>query len=431
MEMNGLAAIALGWPEFREATTWLDYAVETMTPELAGQVYPDGAQMELTSHYHGVAAGNFQAFANRLRKGERDLPPIFTETLETMWNYWAYTMRPNGHGILNNDSDYDFTRARVLTYAAQYQRPDWTYIATNGAEGVAPAGTLSSFFPWAGQALLRDGYGAEAQWAFFDVGPLGTGHIHRDMLHLSVHAFGRDILVDSGRYTYVGGPWRDYFVNSPSHNVVLIDGQGQRNYTAKAEKPLEGNHCFTPGYDLVRGEYTGGFGEISEAITHTRAVLYPRGRFWLIVDRIQTDTPRTLSVLWHYHPECTVAIEGPTVSSSDAGKGNIRIIPIAAFSWDVEIVKGQTEPEIQGWYSPVYNEKAPAPVACFSATIPGTAVFAWLLLPARDLPPPAVGDIELVDESNAAVTLRRDGVAIERFIIPLDGALENVSSIAL
>ena len=31
MEMNGLAAIALTWPEFREASAWLDYATGRMT----------------------------------------------------------------------------------------------------------------------------------------------------------------------------------------------------------------------------------------------------------------------------------------------------------------------------------------------------------------------------------------------------------------
>lgn len=425
MEMNGLAAIALGWPEFREASAWLNYAVDTMTPELTDQVYPDGAQMELTSHYHGVAARNFQAFADRLRKGGRELPALYTDTLERMWNYWAYTMRPNGYGILNNDSDYDFTRAQILAYAVQYQRPDWTYIASNGTEGIAPEGPLSVFFPWAGQAILRDGYGPQAQWTFFDAGPLGTGHIHRDMLHLSVQAFGRDILVDTGRYTYVGGPWRDYFTNSSAHNVVLIDGKGQRSYTPKAQAPLENSHRFTPEYDFVRGAYTTGFGQDIDSVAHTRAVFYARGRYWLVVDKIQIDRPCTVTALWHYHPECTVTFEGHSVSSIDTDRGNIRVIPLADFVWDLSIVKGQTEPEIQGWYSPVYNQKVPAPVACFTAEIPGTQVFAWLLLPARDLPPGGEGQLEIIDDSRVALTVSLDGV-MEQMVIPLEGPLEGV-----
>ncbi|MBN2309247.1 MAG: heparinase, partial [Candidatus Hydrogenedentes bacterium] len=68
MEMNGLASIAAAWPEFREAGAWADYAAERLLPEMAAQVYPDGVQMELTSHYHRVALHSFEQFATILAR---------------------------------------------------------------------------------------------------------------------------------------------------------------------------------------------------------------------------------------------------------------------------------------------------------------------------------------------------------------------------
>ena len=47
-----------------------------------------------------------------------------------------------------------------------------------------------------------------------------------------------------------------------------------------------------------------------------------------------------------------------------------------------------TEKPIQGWYSGYYTEKTPNPTAIFSAEIPGTTTFAWVLVPARGAVPP-------------------------------------------
>ena len=65
-----------------------------------------------------------------------------------MANYLARTVRPSGYGLLNNDSDLDYNRDRILSYAERFKRPDWRYIATNGKEGEKPKGPASCFFPW-------------------------------------------------------------------------------------------------------------------------------------------------------------------------------------------------------------------------------------------------------------------------------------------
>lgn len=62
MELRGLASAAAYWPEFREADAWFEYAMNRMTPELDHQVYPNGAQKELTSGYHRVALHSFESF---------------------------------------------------------------------------------------------------------------------------------------------------------------------------------------------------------------------------------------------------------------------------------------------------------------------------------------------------------------------------------
>jgi hypothetical protein len=405
MEISALGMVAAAWPEYKESAAWLEYASTTLTRELSGQIYLDGVQHELTSHYHWVALANFEQFADICRGAGIALPEEYSAGLEKMWHYRAAAMRPDGHGPLNNDSDLDYNRDSVVQAAATYGRPDWAYIASNGAHGRKPEYGPSLMFPWAGQLVIRSGWDADALWAFLDVGPWGTGHQHNDKLHLSVSAYGRDLLVDSGRFVYSGKDVRfrkEYALLSRAHNVVLLDGTDQGPGPKRAQKPVgEVDYLITPEMTFARGSCDHFDGLAGEAV-HTRIVVYLQGGPIVVADRIETDRPRKIEALWHWHPRCTVVLDGKSIVSTDRGCGNLRIVPVAAFDWNTALVKGQETPRWQGWYSRKYNEWEPSPAAALTTDRDGTTVFAWLLLAVRG----AVGGIQGEIVEDTADTLR-------------------------
>jgi len=96
MEIAGLATVASSWPEFKESPAWMSYSIQTMVASMKEQVYPDGVQTELTSHYHHVALSNFNLFAEICHKTNVPLPEYYTKTLEDMWNYLAYIYNTPG-----------------------------------------------------------------------------------------------------------------------------------------------------------------------------------------------------------------------------------------------------------------------------------------------------------------------------------------------
>ena len=407
MELSSLATIAVAWPELAGAQAWMEYARSTLTAELRRQVYPDGAQTELTATYHRVALENFELLAEACRWGEVPLPAEYRAGLEGMWSYLARTLRPDGSGPLNNDSDRDLNRSRILRAADRFGREDWRFLASNGAEGVAPTSGPSFFFPWAGQLVMRSGFDADAHWAFFDVGPWGTGHEHNDELHLSVAACGRDLLVDCGRFAYAGEVARrfrwSYATRSAAHNVLLVDGQGQGPGPARAERPLPGSrYRITEAFDHARGA-TDRFEGLEGRAAHARSVLYVRGAFWIVVDRVDTDRPRRIEALWHWHPDCTVAADGTRCRSIDADRGNLAIVPVGSLPWRLELVEGRDEPGIQGWYSRRYNEVEPCPTAVYTASLDASATFAWVLYPAKGPVPAIEATIVACDESGVLV----------------------------
>ena len=388
MELRGLATAGIMFPEFKGADAWVNYAMKRLIPEMQKQVYPDGAQKELTSHYHRVTLFNFEEFLSLMEGAGHEVLPEFRDGIINLWNYLAYTMRPNGYGILNNDSDYDHTRPGITSAADRYNKADWKYIASNGEAGACPNGSPSVIFPWAGQLLMRNGWDTQAHWAFFDIGPLGIGHRHFDKLHLSIHACGRDLLVDNGRFTYKGGDWRTYFCNEYAHNVILFDGKRQKDSFSEVSEPLSPeDYVVTDAYDFARGTLEGEIDGFKESVSHTRSVLYIKNQCWIVVDKIKCGQPCTIKTLWHYHPECTVAVSADSVSSTDPDKGNLRIVPAQGAKWDITIVEGQEKPYIQGWYSHHYNRKEPAPCVEYATNTQGEDTYVWALIPAMDETP--------------------------------------------
>ncbi|MCC6681731.1 MAG: alginate lyase family protein [Phycisphaeraceae bacterium] len=428
LDLSALSLLGAAWPEFRESNEWLHYSVDYLMKDFSHQVYPDGVQKELTSHYHRYATGNYERLAEVCRNAHLDAAADLDKAIESMWNYTALVLRPDGTNPLNNDSDRERMASEVIDRAGLYNRSDWLYIATNGKQGTQPEGPPSVVFPWAGQLIMRSGYDAEAQWAFFDMGPSGWGsHAHFDRLHLSLAAFGRDLLVDSGRFAYDGqlaDKFRDpYARHTRGHNSIVIDGCGQSRANSEAQQPLTADqYRITDDYDFGR-QSCDGYTDLQGQARHTRAVMYVRGKFWVVVDRIETDRPRQIEVDWHYHPHCTVEQVGAAVRSTDAEAGNLGIAPLGDVAWDVRIVQGQEQPVLQGWYSERYNSSVPSATAVYSASVQRQgATFAWLLLPYRgDSAFEAPAQLLAVDAAGALLNVMFEGKKYT-LMVPLSSA---------
>lgn len=408
-ELSGLANLAVYWPEFKQSAQWIDYAVSQMVEEVRYEVYPDGVHKELSGHYHNNVRQYFKRFVDIVRKGNRELPPLFESQINKMNDYMAAVMQPSGHGLNNNDSDMDYIRNIIQKEAELSSREDWLYIASYGKYGKPPDFT-SSFYPYGGQLVMRDGWSRKANWGFFDVGPWGTAHQHQDKLHLSITAYGSDILVDAGRYLYVNGPFRSYFKGSRSHNVVLVDGHEQNKLPRETNKPIT-KEAFklTDSYDFSIASFDAGFGPLRS--THARAVFFDKeDLFWLIVDNINIDQPREITALWHFHPEVNVS-EEQGVLTARTEVGNLLICPIGIRSSETCLLKGQTEPYIQGWWSKKYNHKEASTAAEIKVALERSQTFAWLMIPYSDRIPTC--DVVLIhqDDKSLVVELSVEGKA--------------------
>ncbi len=413
MEISALATVATNFPEYKKSAEWLDYAVKTISESMLGQVYDDGTQTELTSHYHNVAMNNFVLFKEICDRVDYPLPDFFNETIEKMYSYIAHVVRPDGHRILNNDGDRGSDVSLILKGSETFDKPEWKYAATNGESGIEPKDGPSVFYPWAGHLISRNGYDKDAHWSFFDVGPWGSGHQHNDKLHISISAFGRDLLVDAGRFAYTGEvaeKFRPYAKGTQGHNSVLIGGKGQMPDTRVVDEPLSCDHWkITPDFDYAWNAFDKYYD--LEDIKHNRSMMYVRDEFWVVVDKIETSKSRNIETLWHFHPDCTVELDNSGVITTKNNKGNLKVVPVEKSDWQVKIIEGQEEPEIQGWYSEEYNKFEPNKAVIHSTNINGGETFVWLLVPSeKDAPKLEAKVISISSEGiELEVTNKKEG----------------------
>src|SRR5215472_18565867 len=163
---------------------------------------------------------------------------------------------------------------------------------------------------------MRSGWAPHARWLWFDGVPFGYVQQHEDKVQIIVEAYGKLLLVDPGTFTYERSKWRNYFIDSPSHNVVLVDDQPQRRRGAPRDtyivkRPLPAVWRTGAEADYVSAIFDENFGgDVKRTVTHTRAVLFVKngeraagGRgadFWVVLDTLnaQDGKPHTYDALF-------------------------------------------------------------------------------------------------------------------------------------
>jgi len=389
MEANGLLHLGLMLPEFRDAATWRDTAARRLTNQLTAQVYPDGAQIELTPGYHGVTLSNMLGALRVARRVGFAMPEGFESGLERMFEYYVRIAMPDLRTPALNDSGAGGVQGWLQQgYELFPARADFLYLATNRQEGQPPAYT-SCMMPYAGWAMMRTGWGSQDSYLLFDAGPYGSGHQHEDKLHLILHANGKTLLTEPGNYSYDASDWRRYVLSTRAHNTVLVDGLEQDRARVRdtwvAREPTTSPWVTGEDFDYAEGTYADGYGpEGDRTVTHTRKVLFVKPRNWIVIDVLSPtdDEPHAYGTPFHLDVESAEMDPETLATVGKSGDVGLAIIPLSRDGLSAQIVQGQTGPVVQGWLpTGRHNELRPIPTPVYRMEGAGERVMAYMLLP--------------------------------------------------
>ena len=440
MEVNGLFHIAVMLPEFTDAAAWLATARERLVEAQKAQVYPDGAQIELTTGYHGVTLGNFLGVLEVARRNDIELSPEFVSGLERMFEYYVALAMPDGRLPALNDAGWGSARGMLARGLKLFpERHDFEYVSSGCRRGSPPDRT-SWRLPYAGWNVMRTGWEPDDKYLLFENGPFGAGHQHEDKLNVVVHAGRRTILTEGGNYAYDASDWRRYVLSTRAHNTVMVDGLDQRRATRRETfvvwQPQETRWISNDGFDFAEGIYDSGYGRDNEIdVVHIRQVVFFRPDYWVVLDTMRPpgNEKHSYEAMFHIDADdVTVDAETQSVTASYDG-GGLRIIPFGHRVPDVQIVKGQTEPTVQGWLpTGRHNELRPIPTAVFRWEAQGASVAGFALVPrGRDEDWPVHAVTKAITETDSGLVAMFDLPGGRRDVIVRGKSGSMVSAPAL
>ena len=301
-ECSGLALFTLMFPEFKRNEIWLHEVWYRMRTQLQESYHADGMHIEVSPSYH---SHEMEVWFNFIRMAEMNgvdsplRPQLTLQPLQELFDAPAealmYFYKPTGVMPQVGDTDERDERYLLRQLGAYWNKPALTYVATSGKEGTPPA-RVSAAFPKGGYFIMRSGWGQESLpysdefYLLFDVGTNQPWHAHFDMLIIVMTAYGQEILIDPGRYTYTSGVERDYFKSTRAHNTIVIDGEDQPRYYT----PEPAFWQSMAGFDYVVGTQSS-----NPEVTHTRSVLFVKPTYWIVVDRIAGEGRHQYDQYWH------------------------------------------------------------------------------------------------------------------------------------
>jgi heparan-sulfate lyase len=354
MEAEGMAFIAITFPEFKNAEKWREEAFRRLNNEINIQVYPDGHQRELAIGYH-IGCINWFLRTYELAKMngiESAFPPSYLEKVEKMCEVPMKLCLPNGTNVQFGDA-WEGTpgqhKNRFREWAEFFERDDFLYLATDGQQGKKPDSTAYAL-PFSGLYSMRSGWDKDAVCLVLKCGPDGGGHSQPDNGTFDLYAGGRNLMPDAGSYIYSGNPeGRAWFRQTKVHQTLTLDDKNSQ-YNPRLLLWQPGDSL-----DMLVVE-----NKSYENLTHRRALLFVDKKYFIVVDEAIGSATGDVAIHFQLAPDGGDAIFNHAASSVQTSFNE---------GWNV-FVQTQNQPglkleEEEGWVSFRYTEKEPRPAFCF------------------------------------------------------------------
>jgi Heparinase II/III-like protein/Heparinase II/III N-terminus len=420
-EALGLFYAGVVFPELTGAHRWRRLGRRILIVESERQVLADGVHFERATCYQRYTAEIYLHFLLLAERTQIPVPPAVRERFARLLDFLVAMGQPDGALPHIGDADGgwllplaargpDDVRGILAAAASICGRSDFAWAAQGwapealwllGRAGITafdalapspPAGPESRLFSEGGYAIMRSAWDRGAHQLVFDVGPLGcpvsAGHGHADLLSIQCAAFGEPYLVDPGTYCYTADrAWRDFFRSTSAHSTVMVDGRSQARPHGPFgwhEQPRAAltSRRSTDALDVVDAQHAA-YRDLDDPVVHRRRVLWVKPRYWVIVDDLLGVDEHRVELRFQFAP-LNVTIDEALWTRARGARGHgLLLHPFTRVGLQAQLFRGEAAP-IQGWVSPDYGQRRPAPVVVYSAVATLPLRIATLVLPIED-----------------------------------------------
>ncbi len=296
----------------------VDYALAEFRRQISEELGDDGLWPESVHTYHFYPLGAFLYLAEAAYhhgvdlyhlepKPGKSLKAMFTAPLGYMYpdtrlpainDGWYSSFLPVNH--------YELAWARIgdpaigwaLKEACARQKTPrssfWTLLQGRPLPRTAAARVIGSVnFPVLGIAALRS---RDGTMMTFDYGPF-MGHGQLDKMGVTLFALGKLWAADYGTPGY-GSPVMPWYVGTPGHNTVIVDGANQQRTTERKLTIFGRGETFEAAQAETAEAYPG--------VLHRRTVLRIGERF-VLVDHLESADEHTYD--WFVRSEGALTLE--------------------------------------------------------------------------------------------------------------------------
>ncbi len=438
VESAGLLSASLILSEHENSDLYRETALRRFDYLNREMYFPDGVHTENSFYYHSFPLGTQAEVFKLARSMGTELDTSWSGVLERGIEALVWSALPDGSIPMVSDV------GPRKSYIDSWQKlgrslfpanPMFIFPVGGGECRGPPPEKTSYFFPYAGYGIMRGDWTPQAQYLLFDMGFYGTNHQHEDKLNIILYAYGRELLHDPGIYRYSRDSFERYFRSSRGHNLVLLDGKGQRrDMFFNKEDPYKGLDF--PDKDsrwlersthiLAESACRSGFAEKIHplwysgprpqekasliAAEHVRKILWVKGEYWVVLDYLAGEGSYKVEQVFHFSPVLKslsadgvgpgrVDLVGNRVAvSRNRAAANLAVIQVGGEDMRARKEKGKKDPHA-GWTS-LYGEN-PAWDVTFQARrdLPTTLVTVlYPMKPGRETYP----EVKVIRKDNEA-----------------------------
>ncbi len=342
-ECAGLVYAGLLFPEINDADDWLATGVSILSQEAERQVLSDGGGVERSPWYHLFVLDLLGLVVELLRFKGQAVPSEITGALVRGRRFIGVLAKtPTDLPRLGDaDDGYALSPYLRLSWDVSAERKQVETFTDYGLTRVAVGGNGG------GQLLL-------------DHGALGMapsyGHGHADALSLVLNVGERELLIDTGTFSYTGEPeWRSYFRSTSAHNTVCVDelDQAQQSTPFQWSRPytseLVGSHVTNKGVVYLK-MFHDGYKELG--VTHVRYVVVIPDKLVIVRDLLEGKGQHKLDLYWH------LAVNPVVDGDALHFYGNDQAASMRLWGGDFSLHRGELNPAC-GWGSMCYGVREP------------------------------------------------------------------------
>lgn len=331
-QIHGLMALAEALPDDADTVGTRAYAHRSLQTLLHQQFGVEGMHLEHSPGYHLFATRTLRRL---LSSGWYDADLDTKALLKKADTAFRWLVFPDGH--LPAVGDTQRGGARRYAYKPVQGEP-------------------ARLFREAGYAIVRAEPGSTCGEAmlFVSASHHSTVHKHGDDLSFELYDRNRYWIVDTGKYSYSRLDWRAFTDSARAHNTLVYSPRYENNGVKRC--PPSGGGLIGLAREGSRYIVDGRVERPLLGVVHDRRFTFEPGVSLLIEDRLTLDREDEVWHWLHLAPDLVAIQNGfgwsaPGLSLSYEVEGSAVA--------DLHRIRGQNEPELQGWMAEGYHRVTP------------------------------------------------------------------------